>query len=144
MTTFKKGEAVLHRPDKSRGIVVEGPYSADESYTVDFDKALYVCAGKDLESLKGIPRDLPKKLCLTTGEIIFSDPSMSHVAAMYDTPERVKVAEEIVHRYNRYDKLLAFSKAVMAWADNPNVNNNSERTGSIAGLRAAILESEDR
>ncbi len=146
MTTFKKREPVLHTPDKEHGIVVEGSYSEKgvDSYTVKFRNGLYVCAGNDLVSTKGVIMDPPKKLCLTTGDILFADPGMAHIAAMYDTTERVKVAEEIVHRYNRYTSLMDAAKDVMKWADTPNVNNNSERTETIAKLRAVIKESEDR
>lgn len=63
----------------------------------------------------------PKKLCLTTGDILFADPGMVHVAAMYDTPSRVQIAEEIVCRYNRHDELLAVVKEYLAWLETPPV-----------------------
>ncbi len=121
-----------------------GDKKPHDSYTVRFPNGDYVCVGKDLESLAGAKSEIPKKLCLTTGDIIFSDPSMVHIAAMYDRPERNQLAEEIVHRYNRYVEILEAAEGVMEWADTPSVNDNSERTGTIARLRAVIKDSRER
>ena len=39
--------------------------------------------------------------------------------------------------------LLEAAKDVMAWADTPAVNNNSERTCTVAALRSAIRHETD-
>lgn len=40
--------------------------------------------------------------------------------------------------------LLEFAKLVMAWADKPEVNNNTQRVQSIMGLRVAIQKAEGK
>lgn len=145
MTKFKKGDQVLHGPNKERGVINDGPRIENglEWYLATFSNGMYACAGKDLEAAKDAKTDLPKSLCLTTGEILFSE-KMVHIAAMYDRAERVKVAEEIAHRYNRYEELLAMVKMLAqdyALLDGTGPYDLESTTGRV---RSILSKCEDR